>query len=173
MEKTIPKYARILGVAPSSRGLGFAVLEGLNTLVDWGVKSAMEDKNDSSVRKLEEMLAHYQPDLMVVENTSITPIRRSERIRALTKRIVHSAKSRRVAVRSFSREEVMRTFFADGRGTKYAAAEIIAKRFPEELAGRLPPKRRPWMSEDYRMDIFDAVALCLAYRVKRTSEGYS
>ena len=40
-------------------------------------------------------------------------------------------------------------------------AEILVKRFPEELGSRLPPKRRPWMSEDSRMDIFDAVALAL------------
>jgi len=52
-------------------------------------------------------------------------------------------------------------FFADGQGTKHALAEILAARFPEELGCRLPPKRRPWMSEDYRMDIFDAVALAL------------
>jgi hypothetical protein len=49
----------------------------------------------------------------------------------------------------------------DGRGTKHALAEIIAKRFPEELGSRLPPKRKPWMSEDSRMNIFDAVALAL------------
>jgi hypothetical protein len=36
----------------------------------------------------------------------------------------------------------------------------IAKRFPE-LAPRLPRFRKPWMSEDYRMSIFDAVAMAL------------
>jgi hypothetical protein len=39
-------------------------------------------------------------------------------------------------------------------------------RFPEELGHRLPPKRKPWMSEDYRMGIFDAVALAFATRVR-------
>jgi hypothetical protein len=64
----------------------------------------------------------------------------------------------------FSRQQVRRVFFADGQGTKHALAEILAKRFPEELGFRLPPKRRPWMSEDYRMDLFDAVALALMLR---------
>ena len=41
--------------------------------------------------------------------------------------------------------------------------QMIAERFPGELGFRLPPKRRPWMSQDSRMDIFDAVALVLAY----------
>jgi hypothetical protein len=61
-----------------------------------------------------------------------------------------------------------RVFFADGRGTKHALAEILSERFPEELGSRLPPKRRAWMSEDYRMGIFDAVALILMLRLKKT-----
>ena len=64
----------------------------------------------------------------------------------------------------FSREEVRRAFFTGGMGTKHALAEILAERFPEELGSRLSPKRRPWMSEDYCMSIFDAVALALAMR---------
>lgn len=52
------------------------------------------------------------------------------------------------------------------QGTKHALAEILAKQFSEELASRLPPKRKAWMSEDYRMDIFDAVALVLVLRFK-------
>ena len=76
------------------------------------------------------------------------------------------AVTRKVSVASFSRDQVMKTFIADGQGTKHVLAEIIAKRFPEELGSRLPPKRRPWMSEDYRMNIFDAVALVLVFRLK-------
>ncbi|MCX6925726.1 MAG: hypothetical protein NT154_21315, partial [Verrucomicrobia bacterium] len=57
-----------------------------------------------------------------------------------------------------------RVFCGARRGTKHALAEIIAQRFPEELGFRVPPKRRPWMSEDFRMDIFDAVALALMVR---------
>jgi hypothetical protein len=49
------------------------------------------------------------------------------------------------------------------KGTKHVVAEVIAQRFPEELGFRLPPKRRAWMSEDSRIDIFDAAALALAY----------
>jgi hypothetical protein len=60
-----------------------------------------------------------------------------------------------------------RLFFADGQGTKHALAEILANKSPEELGFRLPPKRRAWMSEHSRMDIFDAVALVLMLRLKK------
>ena len=45
---------------------------------------------------------------------------------------------------------------------KQEIAIAIAERFPE-LAPRLPRFRKPWMSEDYRMSIFDAVALALTF----------
>ena len=164
MKKTIPKYPRILAIAPSTRGFGFALIEGLDTLVDWGVKSVTGDKNKASVAKVKEMIVHYEPDVLVLEDASVKSSRRSPRIRALSKRIIAVASSRNVIVALFSREQVRRAFFADGQGTKHALAEIIANKFPEELGFRLPPKRRPWMSEDYRMDIFDAVALALVLR---------
>src|SRR6266516_1945216 len=93
MKKAIPKYPRILGIAPSTRGFGFALLEGLNTLVDWGVKSIEGDKNTGSVARVKAMIAHYAPDVMVLENTLARPFHRAERIRRLTKRIVSVSKS--------------------------------------------------------------------------------
>jgi len=46
-------------------------------------------------------------------------------------------------------------------------AQTLAAQFPVELGKRLPPKRRPWMSEDPRMDIFDAVALAASVWPKK------
>ena len=39
---------------------------------------------------------------------------------------------------------------------------VRAEQFPE-LLSILPPKRKPWQSEDYRMGIFDAAAIGIAY----------
>ena len=140
MQKRLPKYPRILAIAPSTRGFGFALLEGLDTLVDWGVKSAEGDKNSQSLKKVEELIAHYQPDVMVLQDTSIKPFRRAERIRTLSKRLITLAARRNVSVALFSHAQVRRVFFADSQGTKHALAEILAKRFPEELGSRLPRK---------------------------------
>jgi hypothetical protein len=65
---------------------------------------------------------------------------------------------------------IMKTFITDGQGTKHALAEIMAERFPDELGSRLPPKRKPWMSEDSRMNIFDAAALALVFRLKKEND---
>ena len=46
----------------------------------------------------------------------------------------------------------------------------IANRFPE-LDPRLPRFRKPWMSEDYRMSIFDRWRLPSPFYVQEQSEG--
>ena len=47
-------------------------------------------------------------------------------------------------------------------------ASVLAKQFPT-LDLRLPPKRKIWQSEDYRMSIFDAAAAGVAYFEKSTA----
>jgi RNase H-fold protein (predicted Holliday junction resolvase) len=156
---TLTHHNRILAISPSSRGFGFAVVEH-GILVDWGTKPIKgKNKNTESVTKAKALITHYQPDVVVLENTTAKKSRRAPRIRSLSKRIIALvAKSK---MRLYSREQVMKSFFPDGGGTKYALAELMAKTFPEELSDRLPPKRRAWMSEDGRIDIFEAVALAV------------
>jgi hypothetical protein len=62
-EKTIN---RVLAIAPSSRGFGFAVIENGPTLVDWGVRSIGGDKNSGTLKKVQAMIAHYNPVLLVL-----------------------------------------------------------------------------------------------------------
>src|SRR6266853_1504076 len=159
METFLPKYPRILAITPSTRGFGYAVLEGHKLLVEWGVKSVTGDKNAGSIEKAKAMIAHYNPGVSVLEDTATKGSRRWRRIQALTKRLVAVAERRSIKVALFPQRQVRRFFLGDAGGTKHALAEVIAERFPEELGLHLPPKRRSWMSEDSRMGIFDAVAL--------------
>lgn len=157
------KEVRILSITPSTRGFGYAVIEGDDKLVDWGAKSVNGDKNAGSLARIEKMIVFYEPKVVVLQD--VKDSRRAPRIRELIQRIAALARSRKIKVVLLSREQVRQVFFHDGQGTKYALAELLAEWFPEELGDRLPPKRRPWMTEDYRMDIFDAVALGLASRL--------
>ena len=164
MNQLQPKHSCILAIAPSTKGLGFVVLEGQETLVNWGVKTVTKgNKNAQSLAKVKKLIAQYQPATLVLEDASAKGSRRAARIRTLTKQIVKMGATLKVNAKLFSRDQVMKTFFADGGGTKHLLAEIMAKRFPEQLNLQLPPRRKPWMSEDYRMGIFDAAALALTY----------
>jgi len=56
--------------------------------------------------------------------------------------------------------------FVGFESNKYEVASALAQQFPA-LASRLPPRRKCWQSEDYRMGIFDAAAVGVAYFVRR------
>ena len=163
-----PKQFRILAIAPVTRGFGFAVLEGQDTLVNWGVKTVQGkgNKNVKSLVKLEELIVRYQPGALVLEDASATGSLRHSRIRRLGQQIIRVAAARNVNVILFSREQVMKILLPDGQGTKHDIAEIVAGQFPEQLGSKLPAKRTAAMREHYQMGIFDAVALALALRLK-------
>ena len=143
----------------SSRGIGFAVMEGKHILVDWGLKTVDGNKNARLLSKVANLIKHYKPDAIVLENTHLKKSRRGLRVQALTQEIVALAQNEKINVKRFSRKQLNLAFVADRPGTKHALAEYFASRFPQELGLHLPRKRRSYDNEDCRMDIFDAVAL--------------
>lgn len=165
MNRLASSHQRRLAVTPSTRGFGFAVLEG-GKLVDWGVKAVTGDKNPRSLTKVEELLTFYQPTCLVLEDPNSS--RHAPRIRKLHTQLVRLAGKHPVKV--LTRAQVRRAFFAEGHGTNHELAVQLAARFPEELGSRLPPKRRPWQSEDSRMSIFAAVALAVAVTTQKSHE---
>jgi Holliday junction resolvasome RuvABC endonuclease subunit len=170
MNRIQPKQLRVLGIAPSTRGVGFALMEGEDTLVDWGVKAVKGNKNARSLSNVANLIDLYRPDAVVLENTRLKKSRRSERIKALVEEIVVLAKSQKIRVKLFSPNKLKLELLNDEKGTKQDMAESLATRFPEELGFQLPKKRRIWMGPDYRMDIFIAVAVaqCLFCHCAKT-----
>jgi RNase H-fold protein (predicted Holliday junction resolvase) len=155
-------HRRILGIALSTRGIGYAVLEG-ERLAESGVKQARGDKNAVSITKVKDLISHYQPTVVALEDASAKDSRRSPRIRKLTDRLVELFAQHRIRSVLLSQEQVRKVFYAQGaEGSHHDIAAILSRKYPEDLADRLPPKRRLWESEDHRMDQFKAVALALA-----------
>src|SRR5262245_39769622 len=153
---------RVLAIDPSTRGFGFAILEGPERLIDWGVKETKTDKKNRSLKLIADLIDQYQPSVVVVEDYVSKGSRRCGRVRELIEDISKLAVKRKVKVRRCSRLKVRRAFSESGASNKYEIAIAIANRFPE-LAPRLPRFRKPWMSEDYRMSIFDAVGFGLTF----------
>jgi hypothetical protein len=157
------KTVRILAVAPLSRGLGYAVMEGPDKLVACGNKAILRDKNAGSLAWVNRFNKFYQPDVLVLPNVTAADTRRAARIKTLHRKIVAWAGKEQIKVRLISVTQVRGKSLGDAKGTKFAVAQTLAENFPVELGKRLPPKRRPWMSEDPRMDIFDAAGLAVAF----------
>jgi Holliday junction resolvasome RuvABC endonuclease subunit len=167
------KQVRILAISLSSRGFGYAVMEGERALVIYGNKSVKKDKNVNSLVQIDKMVTRYQPDVLVLHDVNAKGTYRALRIKALHRRVIKLAKKRKLKVKEISVTWLRSQLLGDPKGTKHEMAEMLAKEFPNELASRLPPKRKAWVSEDGRMDTFDAVALAVAFSMKRKSFGFS
>jgi len=153
---------RVLAVDPTSRGFGFVILEGPEILIDWGVKQIRTRKHRRCLERIEELIERYEPDVIVLEDCAAKRSRRCQRVCTLIQGIRALAACNKVPTRCFSRLRVRQVFSEQDASTKHEIATAIARQLPE-LKPHLPPVRKPWMSEDERMAIFDAVALALTY----------
>jgi Holliday junction resolvasome RuvABC endonuclease subunit len=161
---------RVLAIDPTSRGFGYAVLEGPERLIDWGVVQVRDDKESACLKRIERLIERYVPDVIVLEDSPRS--RRCARVRQLIDRIRQLADNKRIPARSFSRSKIRRAFAPFGAVTKSQIAAQIAKLFVE-LAPHLPGVRKIWRSEDGRSAIFDAVSLALTlfHRLQRRKAG--
>ena len=158
---------RVLAIDPTPMGFGFALMEGPDLPVDWGVKEASgTEKNAACLKLISDLIRRYEPDVLLLEDCRRKGSRRCERVRSLIEDIASAAFESGIRVRRISRLEVREAFSASGAQTKQEIAKAIAGRV-SGLDLRVPPYRQRWMPEDYRMAIFDAVALALAFYSKK------
>lgn len=148
---------RVLAVEPVSRGFGFAVLEGPDSLVDWGFVQTRGDKEQECIRRVKDIIDRYWPDVLALEDVAYNP-RRSSRIRDLLDVLQRAAQTAGIRCRRVSRPLVHRMWINGSTPTRHSVAVVVAQRFPE-LAQRLPSPRMPWKSEVDSMAVFSAVAM--------------
>ncbi len=166
MNKNHNKHFRILAIALSANGFGHAVMEGDNHLVDYRNKVFIADKNANSLLHINKLIVRYQPDMLVLHDVNARGTYRAPRIKELHCEVVKLAKKYKLKMAKLSNAQLRMTLLHDPNGTKHEMAEQIAKLFADELGSRVPPKRKTWTSEMSRMDIFDAMALAVVFRMK-------
>src|SRR5438876_5636955 len=114
MSRAYTKDIRGLAIDPSTRGFGFAVLEGPNRLIEWAVKETKGNKNAKSLKLIDDLIDRYQPNVIVVEDYEGKGSRRCRRIQTLIDGVSTLAAKRKLRVRSFSRAKVKQAFFESG-----------------------------------------------------------
>lgn len=148
---------RTLGLDPAPRGIAFVALDGRDDLIDWGIPVLTTRSTRDAIRKVRFLIERFQPTLLVVEHRRHT--RRGKRARRIIEGVGVIGESLGLPVIEVARSQV-RGHFAHTDGTKYEIARALVDCFPE-LCHRLPRKRKPWMSEDDRMNIFDALSFAV------------
>ena len=156
---------RVLALDVRPRSFGYVLFEGPERLLDWGARSFRKGVNAVRIplaQKIEALVDECDPTVVVAKEAPRRKKINSAKRRKMLDVIVRKAKHGRIPVRVLGRSAVRAAFASNGLQTKHQVASALAERFAE-LAPILPPKRKPWQSEDYRTSIFDAAALGTAY----------
>ena len=161
------KTVRILAIAPTSRGFGYAIMEEPSWLMAHGNKAILKNKNAGALKWVDKFIRFYQPSILMLPDVNASDTHRAARIKTLHQQIGALARKHQLKLKLINATKMRERLLGDPKGTKQAMAKTLAEMFPEELKSRLPPKRRAWMSEDPRMDIFDAVGLATAFWPKK------
>lgn len=145
----------ILGIDPVARGCWFAVWDREIGLVDYGTCTSQSAGPHRVV--LQRLLNKHAPDLVLIESAEGS--RRRRKFLRVAESLLAFAERQGVPVARVSRQLKR----SDGsKATKWESAVALARLYPE-LASRVPPQRKPWMNEDQRMNLFDALALIETY----------
>jgi hypothetical protein len=155
------KQPPVMAFHATSRGFGFVVMSGPFSLVDWGTRETIKDKNAKCLAKLTELLDRFDPHTLVLEDPSRLP-RRSARIDRLYKAIAALCHGRSIDLAVFSRADIHRCYASVGAVTWQDIAEAAARQL-EPLRPLVPSRRKAWQSEQRRMSIFAAAALAMVY----------
>lgn len=146
---------RALGIAPTSRGFGYAVIEDGERLVDYGLTHQRPPYEERLLDRARTLIQRHRPDTLVVRDP--TGSRLGRRSRRLLERLAELGEEEGLQVYRPTLEEVRRHFAGDGH-TKHDRARAVVERFPE-LRPKLPARRKPWESEDEWMAVFEATAI--------------
>jgi len=152
---------RVLALDLHPRRFGYVVVEVPDRLLDWGVCSYRRKGNSSEVliqRRLRPLLELWRPKFLVIHGARQIPPRKHLLRERLLKGVAVEAKNYRARVQIIKKRPTDRA----EKITKYERAREVVKHFPV-LTQKLPPERKPWESEDYRMSMFAAAALAMAY----------
>lgn len=153
----------VLSIYATSRGFAFVLFEGPESPFDWGVREINNpSRNKKCLGAIAELIDRNQPSHIVIEDTGDSLSRRNVRVQHLYQAIVVLANRNFIEVHRVSKSAIRECFASVDAETKYEIAQAIAMRIPA-FAIRIPPVRKPWMSQDSRQSLFDAVALALTY----------
>ena len=160
------QFKAVLGLHPTSRGMGWILATSPVDLIDFGVIRARGDVNLKCLTRFTEIVDLFSPAVIVLRDMGGERIERVERIKTLVSAMVRTAKLRNVEVKLFRESEVKKHFERFGKKTRDDIIAFLADNI-DALASRRPPKRQTWMPSDARVALFDATALMVAFFIER------
>jgi hypothetical protein len=157
---------RVLALDLRMQRFGFAVFEGVQHLLEWGVRTYptadVRELSKTVAKRISPLLTLFDPSVVVIKRAlgSIGP--EHSRGATILRTITHEARQHSIAWSFVEREEIRRTFGVPVRTKKHQIAARVSLCFPE-LTWKLPPERKCYKSEHPGMAVFDAISVGLTY----------
>ena len=153
---------RLIAVDVRPRSFGFIVMEGMSVL-DCGSRTCRRKHADDCLgQRFRLILEIYSPSTIALRSQH--EIRTADKEKGAVVRGAIRAECKKYGARIVEiTASTVRQYFSQHHAyTKYQIADAVATFLPE-LAWKLPPRRKAWQSEHYRMSIFDAAAVALTH----------
>lgn len=157
MTRTLPDRLLVIDVRPTR--FGYAAFEAPVRLLDCGVRRF---RSTSKHVRISDLLETFQPSIVVLRMWSAHGRRNSPRLAEVMRAVRGEVRRVFIPIAFVSEKTVARFFGRYGKKSKHEIASLLATWFPA-LEWKLPPRRKIWQAEHWRMPIFDAVALGITY----------
>lgn len=156
--KSTDNDRRVLALSVNSQSFGFVAFAGSQELLDWGMRSFRGGANAVKVPiedKILRLFDAHQPEILLLKGP------KTQQSKKVVDRIAKLARAQAIPTEFVSNHDIQRVFAAE-KQSKYHIGATIAIYYPE-LLPHLPSRRKPWQSEKYGIQVFEAVALVMAY----------
>lgn len=161
--------ATVLSLYPNARGISYAVMDSPTQMVESGIRGYSPVCNAKCFRQALVYLEYFQPDVVILENTTTKIGKPKPRVEKLLNRIEHEAKEKGLSVFRYNRENICTVFMHFGGMTKHRINQAIVKAFPK-LLEKLPKKRKHGNPEEYFQGEFDAISLAITHFYLKSTE---
>jgi hypothetical protein len=144
---------RVLGLASTTHGFAYALTEGPRRLVDWKTKG-VPVYGQKAVRVLDDLLIRSRPLFVAFDRGAAR--KKRNRGRSFGMAVKKACQARGIMILGITSQHTD-SLASRPRPNKWDVADAIVKFFPD-TATNLPPRRKPWQSEDDRIGLFMALA---------------
>ena len=164
MKKT--KTPITLSIFPNTYGFGYMCLDKKRNLIDYGMKSVKPMSNNELFRRFQNLIYYLRPDIILCRDHRTSGANKSKRTVKLIHRMLEHAKTKNLQTYQYTRDDIRDVFTQYDALNKYEIVEVLVDHY-EELKYVLPQDdgiQDVWMKkEDYKMGIFDALALAYTH----------
>lgn len=123
------RQQRILSLAFATRRMGFVVSYDTDKLLDWGVKIIPRTDKDIALGKVQKLIDHYQPDLILLQSVTDKDFKLGQAVQNIITGISVDCKMRKIRARAIRQVAIKWALGLQRPNNKQALFAAVQYRF--------------------------------------------